>query len=69
MNTYVRYGSYIVDPQESSEVARKLKGPLTLDVEGVKSAENLGGSPSKRDLLIDTSLSPVNLAGQSLQCD
>jgi hypothetical protein len=32
----------------------------------IKSAENLGASPFKSDLLIDTTFSQINLAGQSL---
>jgi hypothetical protein len=46
-------------------MALKLKG-LSLERRWTKSAENLGASPFKRDLSIDTTFSQTNLAGQSL---
>jgi hypothetical protein len=42
-----------------------LKG-LSLERGWTKSAENLGASPLKRDLSVDTTFSHTNLAGQSL---
>jgi hypothetical protein len=42
-----------------------LKG-LSHEREWVKSAENLGASPFKRDLSIDTTFRQAHLAGQSL---
>jgi hypothetical protein len=44
---------------------RNLKGLFTREMV-VKSAENLGASPFKRDLSNDTTSSQTNLAGQSL---
>jgi hypothetical protein len=44
---------------------RNVKG-LSLERGWTKSAENLGASPLKRDLSVDTSFSQPNLAGQSL---
>jgi hypothetical protein len=43
----------------------KLKG-LSLERGWTKSAENLGASILKTDLLVDTTFSQTNLAGQSL---
>ncbi len=47
-------------------MAPTLKGPLTWKGIG-KSAENLGTTPFKGDLSIDTTLSQINLAGQALK--
>jgi hypothetical protein len=67
MNIYGRHANYIVESQGSYEVVGKLKGPLILYKRGeLKSAENLGASPFKRDLSNDTTFSQTNLAGQSL---
>jgi hypothetical protein len=65
MNVYGRHGNYSVNFQGSYEVARKLKGPL-IKRGWLKSANNLGTSPFKRDLSNDTTYSQTNLAGQSL---
>jgi hypothetical protein len=43
----------------------KLKG-LSYERGWLKSADNLGSSPFKRDLSNDTTFSQTNLAGQSL---
>jgi hypothetical protein len=42
-----------------------LKG-LSLERGWAKSTENLGASPLKSDLSVDTTFSLINLAGQSL---
>jgi hypothetical protein len=42
-----------------------LKG-LSLERGYTKSAENLGASPLKRDLSVESTFSQTNLAGQSL---
>jgi hypothetical protein len=42
-----------------------LKG-LSLESGWTKSAENLGDSPLKRDLSVDTTFGQTNLGGQSL---
>jgi hypothetical protein len=42
-----------------------LKG-LSLERGWTKSAENLGASPLKRDLSVDTTFTHISLAGQSL---
>ncbi len=52
-------------PKGSTRWLRNLKG-LSYERVWVKSAENLGASPLKTDLSIDTSFSQVHLAGQSL---
>jgi hypothetical protein len=44
---------------------RNLKS-LSLERGWTKSAENLGASFLKRDLLVDTTFNQTNLAGQSL---
>jgi hypothetical protein len=65
MNIYVPHGNYIVNSKGSYKVAWKLKG-LPHERGWVKSAENLGASPFKRDLSIETTFRQVHLAGQSL---
>ncbi len=45
-----------------------LKG-LSYERGWLKSADNLGASPFKRDLSNDTTFSQTNLAGQSLESD
>jgi hypothetical protein len=49
----------------STRWRRNLKG-LSLERGWTKSAENIGASPLKRDLLVETTFSHTNLAGQSL---
>ncbi len=66
MNIYGRYGNYIINFQGSYEWRGNLKG-LSYERGWLKSADDLGASPFKRDLLNDTTFSQRNLAGQSLK--
>jgi hypothetical protein len=52
-------------PKDPTRWRGNLKG-LPHERGWVKSAENLGASPFKRDLSFDTTFSQVHLAGQSL---
>ncbi len=47
---YVRHGNHSFNFQGLYKVAQKLKGPNKIDDGWLKSAENLGASPFKRDL-------------------
>jgi hypothetical protein len=59
-NIFVRHGNYSINSQGPNKVARKLKG-ISLEKGCTKSAENLGASPLKRDLLVDTTFSQTIL--------
>jgi hypothetical protein len=65
LNIYGRHGKYIVVCQGTYGVEWKLKGPLIYERGCLKSADNLGASPFKRDLSNDTTFSQTDLAGHS----
>jgi hypothetical protein len=60
MSIYVRHGNYPGDYLDSYEWRGNLKG-LSHESGWVNSAENLGASPFKTDLSIDTNFSHVSL--------
>jgi hypothetical protein len=64
MNIYGRHGKYIVDFQGSYKVAGNLKD-LSYERGWLKSADNLGASPFKRDLSNNTTFIETNLTEQS----
>jgi hypothetical protein len=61
MNIYDRHGNYIVNSQGSYEVARNLKG-LSYERGWLKSADNLGASPFKRDISNDNHFQPKQIS-------